>query len=95
MHLMLLNAEADFIGGVGVILLLLAYVLLQLNRLSADTILYSGLNALGSLLILISLLFSWNLPSAIIETIWCTVSLLGMIRVIMIAHRSNTPIKIK
>jgi hypothetical protein len=70
----------DFVGNVGVACVLLTYLLLQLGRLSGTSILYSGLNALGAVLILVSLIRSFNLSSFIIEICWLAISLLGIAR---------------
>jgi len=40
--------------------------------------LYSILNALGALLILISLYYSFNFPSFIVEFFWLLISLFGV-----------------
>lgn len=77
------HLEANIIGISGVILLLTAYFLLQINRITATHLSYSLLNCLGSLFILISLFFCWNLPSAVIEIIWLMVSVFGLIKAII------------
>ena len=51
----------DFIGIIGVIMTLAAYLLLQISVLKIEDVAYSAVNAIGSLLILYSLLFHWNL----------------------------------
>ena len=48
----------DFIGNLGVLAVLGAYFLLQTGRLPVDAIAYSLLNALGAVLISISLVYS-------------------------------------
>lgn len=68
----------DLAGLVGVGLLLLAYALLQGGRLEVRAPLYSLLNLVGSGLILVSLVFAFNLPSAIIEGSWALISLYGL-----------------
>ena len=68
------------VGIVGVLLILLAYFLLQAGRLSRDILSYSIMNGLGSSLILFSLYFEFNLPSAAIELSWLFVSIYGAIR---------------
>lgn len=70
----------DLIGNVGVVLLMTAYLLLQLNRLSARGLTYSLLNALGASLIVISLLTNFNLSAFVIEVFWIFISLLGIFR---------------
>jgi hypothetical protein len=70
----------NVVGIVGVLLILIAYCLLQAGRLSRDVLSYSIINGLGSALILFSLYFEFNLPSAIIELSWLFISIYGAMR---------------
>lgn len=70
----------DFVGNVGVFLVLLSYFLLQLERIDAQGLRYSVMNAAGAVLICISLYYSFNLSSFIIEICWLAISLYGMYR---------------
>jgi hypothetical protein len=70
----------DTVGMIGVVVILSAYLLLQMGRLKSETLLYSVLNLIGSSMILFSLFFEWNLASAIIEGAWVLVSLFGIVR---------------
>lgn len=69
----------DFVGNVGVFLLLAAYLLLQLNKLSSNQLSYSILNAVGAIFILISLIFEFNLSAFAIEFFWLLISLVGIV----------------
>ncbi len=77
-----LHHNANFLGIFGVVLILIAYSLLQLEKMSAYGVIYSLLNALGAVLILISLYFYWNLASGIIEIAWLIISTYGLIKAI-------------
>ncbi|OGO93104.1 MAG: hypothetical protein A3F41_06960 [Coxiella sp. RIFCSPHIGHO2_12_FULL_44_14] len=77
-----LSSEFDVIGMIGVALILVAYLLLQIDKLSQDSIYYSFLNLLGSALILVSLCFTLNIPSLVIEIAWLIISLFGLIKAI-------------
>ncbi|HET7307613.1 MAG TPA: hypothetical protein VFK24_07350 [Gammaproteobacteria bacterium] len=68
------------LGLLGVFLVLLMYLLLQIRRIRAESLAYSLVNACGSVLILISLYFYFNLSSAVIETAWLAISLFGIYR---------------
>jgi len=70
----------DFVGNIGVFLILLAYLLLQLDKINNQSIRFSLLNAFGALSILISLYFKFNLSAFIIELFWLLISLVGIIR---------------
>jgi hypothetical protein len=79
----------DVIGLVGAIILMIAFLLLQLGRLSSNSVWYSILNAVGAGLIVFSLLFNFNLSAFIVELFWVAISLLGLFRVLR-TRRSDT-----
>lgn len=64
----------------GVALILLAYGLLQMGKISPQQFAFSACNALGAGLILVSLAFDFNLPAAVIESAWLAISLYGLAR---------------
>lgn len=68
----------DILGTLGVAVIILAYVLLQLERLRSEQVAYSLMNAMGAVLILVSLYYSFNLPSFIVEFFWLLISLFGI-----------------
>jgi multisubunit Na+/H+ antiporter MnhB subunit len=68
----------DILGTVGVAVIILAYILLQIERLRSDQLAYSLLNAVGATLILISLWYSFNFPSFVVEFFWLVISLFGI-----------------
>lgn len=70
----------DFVGNVGVATILITYLLLQVGRAKIEDWRYSAANGLGAAFILISLYFSFNLSSFLIETAWLIISLFGLYR---------------
>jgi len=70
----------DLLGNIGVALILVAYFLLQKEKLSNKDFSYNLMNALGAFLILLSLIFDFNLSAFIIESIWLLLSLPPLIR---------------
>ena len=70
----------DILGTLGVGVIVIAYVLLQIERIRSEQVMYSLLNAIGALLILISLCYSFNLPSFIVEFFWLLISVFGIAR---------------
>ncbi|MCZ6828249.1 MAG: hypothetical protein O7F73_01425 [Gammaproteobacteria bacterium] len=68
----------DFLGNVGVVLILTTYLLLQLERLSGTSLLYSALNAMGAALILVSLVFEFNMSAFMVELFWLLISMIGI-----------------
>ena len=57
----------DLVGFIGVLLIVVAYLLLQLDKLPSSSPKYSLLNAGGALLIIVSLIFAFNLSAFIVE----------------------------
>ena len=70
----------DFVGNIGVVVLVITYLMLQLNKLSSSGLAYSLLNAIGASLIVISLLVNFNLSAFIMEVFWVLISLVGIYR---------------
>lgn len=70
----------DLAGFIGVLLIVVAYLLLQLDKLPSSSPRYSLLNAVGALLIIVSLIFAFNLSAFIVEVFWFLISLLGLWR---------------
>ena len=68
----------DLAGFVGVLLIVIAYLLLQLDKLPNSSLSFSLLNAVGSLLIMVSLVFKFNVSAFLIEVFWFLISLLGL-----------------
>jgi len=73
----------DIVGYVGVALVVVTYFLSQIGRMDATRALYPGLNAIGALMILVSLYFRPNPPSVVIEFFWLAISIVGLARVLM------------
>ncbi|HYK20813.1 MAG TPA: hypothetical protein VEV42_08770 [Pyrinomonadaceae bacterium] len=70
----------DLIGNVGVVVLMTAYLMLQLNKLSSDGLAYSLLNAIGASLIIVSLIYNFNLSALLMEVFWVLISFVGIYR---------------
>ncbi|HSE31137.1 MAG TPA: hypothetical protein VLA93_06140 [Pyrinomonadaceae bacterium] len=70
----------DIFGIAGVILLVITYLLLQVNKLQSAGLLYSLLNAIGAGLIILSLLDNFNLSAFLMEAFWVLISLIGVVR---------------
>jgi hypothetical protein len=68
----------DTIGMFGVAIVLITYFLLQIEKIDSKGFWYSFLNAFGSILILYSLTYNWNLASFFIEFFWIAISLFGI-----------------
>ncbi|MBA3568300.1 MAG: hypothetical protein H0W28_02980 [Pyrinomonadaceae bacterium] len=72
----------DLAGFVGVVLIVIGYLLLQLNKLPSSAPAYSLLNAIGAFLVMVSLVFDFNLSAFLMEAFWFLISLFGLFRAI-------------
>jgi paired small multidrug resistance pump len=70
----------DFVGFAGVLLVLLAYLALQTERLSGNGMMYSVLNLFGAAGILVPVVYAdqMNWSVLFIEAAWIAISLYGM-----------------
>jgi hypothetical protein len=68
----------DLVGNIGVLLMVIAYLLLQLEKLSSSAFSYLLLNTIGAVLVIISLMFRFNLSSFLMEGFWLLISLYGL-----------------
>lgn len=68
----------DFIGLTGVALLIVTYALLQLDRIDPKGFWYSFNNLCVAVLVGISLIYTPNIASIVIEIFWFLISLYGL-----------------
>ena len=68
----------NWLGVIGSLLIVLAYLLLQSKKIAATDLIYSVANAVGASLVLVSLLFDFNLAAMIVELFWVLISLFGI-----------------
>ncbi|MBP2229598.1 hypothetical protein J2847_002897 [Azospirillum agricola] len=71
---------ANIVGLIGVAAYLAAYGLLQLGKLKVEDNLYAFLNAAGALAILYSLIYDFNLPSFMSQSVWLLLTIVGYAR---------------
>ncbi|MCB1701674.1 MAG: hypothetical protein H6985_04040 [Pseudomonadales bacterium] len=70
----------DGTGLLGAALVVLAYCMLQLERLDPRGLAYNVINLVGAAGLVFSLCFNFNLASFIIEIFWIAASLLGLFK---------------
>lgn len=68
----------DIVGLLGVSLILITYGALTLEKIDPKGWRYSAGNGIGAVLILISLVYSFNLASFVIEIAWLAISAFGL-----------------
>lgn len=70
----------DVSGLCGVAAYIGAYFSVQVGRLKPESAVYSALNLIGPLLVLVSLTDAFNLASFIAQSFWIAITLLGLFR---------------
>lgn len=79
----------DLTGNVGVAMMVGAYLLLQMGKLRINDLSYSLTNAVGAVLVLISLAYSFNLSAFLVEAFWLLISLFGLIKFLTTLRRNK------
>ena len=74
----MINIIADIVWMAGTCLVVGAFFLLQLNKVSPKGLLYNLMNLSGALFLLFSLCINFNLASFVIEIFWIVASLIGL-----------------
>lgn len=69
---------SDWAGSIGVAILLLAFILMLLNKISKDGIVYLIMNFVGSVLAAIASYLIHYTPFIILEMAWMLASLFGI-----------------
>ncbi len=75
---MMLDVLFNAIGISGMGCFLWAYAMLQRGRWAYNSYTYLGANLLGSILLLISLVWDWKLAAFLLECAWGIISVWGL-----------------
>jgi paired small multidrug resistance pump len=71
----------DWAGYIGVVLVLLAFLLLQAHKLHGNGLAYQLINIFGAIGVMSSLLFgSFNAPAFVMEAAWAAIGIYGVLR---------------
>lgn len=79
----------DLAGLIGVAFIVATYFMSQIGRMDANLPAYPAINAIGALLILWSLAYSFNFASFVIEVFWLLISLVGLVRALAARRRAR------
>jgi hypothetical protein len=77
------------VGWAGAVLILLAYLLLSMGRLTGQSILYQGMNVVGAAGFAINGWWHGALPSATLNVIWALIGAWALWRIWMRSAASN------
>ena len=67
-----------FVGVLGAVAYVAAFVLLQTGRIKGDSIAYSALNVLGAVFVLLSLFAEWSTAAFVNNVVWGLIALYGL-----------------
>jgi hypothetical protein len=70
---------ADLVGSIGTLIVTAAYFATQMRVLNSDDILFPTANLVGSLFMAYSLVYAFNIASALMELFWILISIAGII----------------
>ena len=73
----------EIAGWAGAILILLAYVLLTLGRIQAQSVAYQAMNVFGAAGFIVNGLANHALPSATLNVIWLSIGVYALWRIRM------------
>lgn len=68
----------EIIGWLGAFLVLSAYVLLSINKISSNSSMFQILNLLGAIFLIINTYFLEAYPSMFVNVVWVGIAILGM-----------------
>ncbi|MDG2536503.1 hypothetical protein P5Y53_02375 [Dyella jiangningensis] len=71
----------DWAGYIGVVLVLLAFLLLQAHKLHGNGLVYQLMNVLGALGVILSLIFgvAMNWPAFLMQVAWIVIGVYGVV----------------
>jgi hypothetical protein len=72
--------NVNIIGWLGSAAVILAYVLISMNRLKGDSIAYQMLNLIGGAFLAINTLYLGAYPSTFVNLIWIGIALIALTR---------------
>lgn len=78
----------DLVGNAGVLMMVIAYLLLQLEKLSSSATSYLLLNAAGAVMVIISLMFHFNLSAFLMEAFWLLISIYGLAKPLFLGRKA-------
>ena len=79
---MLEHGIYDSLGVLGSLIIIAAYFATQRGWVEASDWRFPLANLIGALLILLSLMFAWNLAAFVMEIFWIAISIYGLARAV-------------
>ena len=79
----------DIIGWIGAFIYIIAYLLISIRVVDADTVAYQILNIMGGIMVGGNSLFEGALPSTILNGIWSLIGILVLVQ-LALKRRAST-----
>lgn len=79
----------EFVGWIGAITFVLAYLFLSIKVLSPDKIMYHALNTIGGLCLTINSVYLKDTPTFFVNFIWMCIALYSIFRVFRLGLRTK------
>ena len=86
-----MNSWHECVGLIGTAMIIGTYLALQMRRISSTGLSYSLLNTVGAALLVVSLLFAFNLSALIVEVFWVLISIAGIVRCFRDQKKADAP----
>ena len=78
----LIELAVEAAGWVGAALILLAYLLLSMGKVTGQSMLYQGMNVIGAAGFIINGWWHGALPSAVLNVIWMLIGAVALWRIV-------------
>ena len=76
------EVAVEVVGWAGAVLILLAYLLLSVGRLTGQSLTYQGMNVLGAAGFVINGWWHGALPSAVLNVLWLLIGAIASLRIL-------------
>lgn len=71
----------DILGYIGMVLLLIAFGLISMHKITAKNVSYQWMNLVGSILLMINTYYYGALPSALLNLVWLFIALVYLLKI--------------
>jgi len=70
----------DIVGWIGALSVLLAYLMVSLNRWESQSQKYQGMNLIGGLFLIINTIYFGAYPSSMVNLVWVSIAIYSLTR---------------
>ena len=70
----------DIVGWIGALSVLLAYLMVSLNRWASQSQKYQGMNLIGGLFLIINTIYFGAYPSSMVNLVWVSIAIYSLTR---------------